>query len=237
MSMPIFAAMLAFITYSLTSHSLNPAHVFSSLALFNSLRMPLNLLPLVIGQVVDAWSSVYRIQEYLLSEEQADDGKIDSDAKNAVEMDHADFTWERTATQDPDHVGPPGKKQTKTEIKVEKKAQKQAIKDAAKVKSSTDKENSGETTPDDTSTLLEDRDPFKLQNMNFSIGRNELVAVIGGVGSGKSSLLAALAGDMRKTRGEMTLGASRAFCPQYAWIQNATVRENILFGKDMDRSW
>jgi ATP-binding cassette subfamily C (CFTR/MRP) protein 1 len=237
MSMPIFAAMLAFITYSLTSHSLNPAHVFSSLALFNSLRMPLNLLPLVIGQVVDAWSSVYRIQEYLLSEEQADDGKIDSDAKNAVEMDHADFTWERTATQDPDHVGPPGKKQTKTEIKVEKKAQKQAIKDAAKAKPSTDKENSGDTTPDDTSTLLEDRDPFKLQNMNFSIGRNELVAVIGGVGSGKSSLLAALAGDMRKTRGEMTLGASRAFCPQYAWIQNATVRENILFGKDMDRSW
>jgi ATP-binding cassette, subfamily C (CFTR/MRP), member 1 len=237
MSMPIFAAMLAFITYSLTSHSLNPAHVFSSLALFNSLRMPLNLLPLVIGQVVDAWSSVYRIQEYLLSEEQADDGKIDADAKNAVEMDHANFTWERTATRDPDQVGLPGKKQTKSEIKVERKAQKQVIKDAAKAKSSTDKENLGETTPDDTSTLLGDREPFKIQNMNFSIGRNELVAVIGSVGSGKSSLLAALAGDMRKTRGEMTLGASRAFCPQYAWIQNATVKENILFGKDMDRGW
>jgi ABC-type multidrug transport system fused ATPase/permease subunit len=199
--------------------------------------MPRNLLPLVIGQVVDAWSSIYRIQEYLLSEEQADDGKIDTDADNAVEMDHADFTWERTATRDPDHVGPPGKKQTKSEIKVEKKAQKQAIKDATKAKSSTGQENSGETTPDDTSTLLEDREPFNLKNMKFSIGRNELVAVIGGVGSGKSSLLAALAGDMRKTRGEMTLGASRAFCPQYAWIQNATVKENILFGKNMDRSW
>ena len=60
MSLPIFASMLAFITYSLTSHSLNPAHVFSSLALFNSLRMPLNLLPLVIGQVVDAWVSYSR---------------------------------------------------------------------------------------------------------------------------------------------------------------------------------
>jgi ABC-type transport system involved in cytochrome bd biosynthesis fused ATPase/permease subunit len=63
------------------------------------------------------------------------------------------------------------------------------------------------------------------------------VAVIGSVGSGKSSLLAALAGDMRRTKGEMTMGASRAFCPQYAWIQNATVRENILFGKDIDRDW
>src|SRR6202012_4182329 len=56
-------------------------------------------------------------------------------------------------------------------------------------------------------------------------------------GSGKSSLLAALAGDMRKTRGEMTLGASRAFCPQYAWVQNATAKENILFGTEFRRDW
>ncbi len=73
--------------------------------------------------------------------------------------------------------------------------------------------------------------------MNFSIGRNELIAVIGGVGSGKSSLLAALAGDMRRTNGGVTMGATRAFCPQYAWIQNTTVRENILFGKEYNRKW
>lgn len=235
MSLPIFASMVAFITYSLTSHDLAPAHVFSSLALFNSLRMPLNLLPLVIGQVIDAWSSVYRIQEYLLSEEAEDEAKFDSDAKNAVEMDHADFTWERTATQDPDAVKIPGKKQTKEEVKVEKQAQKQVIKDEKATANA--KESSGESTPDTASTVLEDREPFKLQNMDFSIGRNELVAVIGGVGSGKSSLLAALAGDMRKTKGEVTMGASRAFCPQYAWIQNATVKDNILFGKEMDKAW
>jgi ATP-binding cassette, subfamily C (CFTR/MRP), member 1 len=240
MSLPIFASMLAFITYSLTSHALAPAHVFSSLALFNSLRMPLNLLPLVIGQVVDAWSSIYRIQEYLLSEEQNDEGKLDLDAKNAVEMDNADFTWERTATQDPDHVALIGKKLTKADLKMEKDARKQAVADeklAAKTRSPLGKDSSGVNTPDDSSTLIEDREPFRLHNMNFSIGRDELVAVIGSVGSGKSSLLAALAGDMRRTRGEMTLGANRAFCPQYAWIQNATVRENILFGKDMDRDW
>jgi ABC-type multidrug transport system fused ATPase/permease subunit len=242
MSMPIFASMLAFITYSLTNHNLAPAHVFSSLALFNSLRLPLNLLPLVIGQVVDAWQSVYRIQEYLMSEETEEDCKIDEYAKNAAEMQHADFTWERTATQDPEKLKMPGngKKQTKEEIKVEKKAQKQAVKDekaVAKSQSTAVGESSGESTPDNASTLAEDREPFKLHNMHFSIGRNELVAVIGGVGSGKSSLLAALAGDMRKTKGDMVLGATRAFCPQYAWIQNATVRENILFGKDMDRNW
>lgn len=228
MSMPIFASMLAFVTYSLTSHDLNPAHVFSSLALFNGLRLPLNLLPMVIGQVTDAWSSIYRIQEYLLSEEQDDAAKVDMDAENAVNLQNADFTWERTATQDPNGL-PIGKKLNKEEAK----AKKQIVKDEKKAA----KTSSGDSTPDDAATLTEDREPFKLHNMNFSIGRNELVAVIGGVGSGKSSLLAALAGDMRRTKGDLSLGAIRAFCPQYAWIQNATVRENILFGKEMDRDW
>jgi ATP-binding cassette subfamily C (CFTR/MRP) protein 1 len=240
MSLPIFASMLAFVTYSLTSHDLNPAHVFSSLALFNSLRIPLNILPLVIGQVTDAWQSIYRIQEYLLSEEQEDEAKPDVNAKNAVEMSHADFTWERTATQDPDSVpmGTSGKPVTKEQVKIEKarqktiKAEEKAAEKAAKADAS-----SGNSTPDDAATLTEAREPFKLQNMDFSIGRNELVAVIGGVGSGKSSLLAALAGDMRRTKGDMTIGASRAFCPQYAWIQNTTVKENILFGKEMDKEW
>ncbi|PBP20899.1 ABC transporter [Diplocarpon rosae] len=241
MSLPIFASMLAFITYSLTSHDLAPAHVFSSLALFNSLRMPLNILPLVIGQVTDAWSSIIRIQEYLLSEEQEDEAKLDPDSASAIELKGADFTWERTVTQDPDHAVAPAK--SKANPKAEKKVEKEIAKTekkAAKHASSGADDSPGATTPDDTSTLIEDREPFKLQNMNFTIGRNELIAVIGGVGSGKSSLLAALAGDMRMTnreKGEMIIGASRAFCPQYAWIQNATVRENILFGKDMSRDW
>ena len=238
MSLPIFASMLAFITYSLTSHNLSASHVFSSLALFNSLRMPLNLLPLVIGQVTDAWSSIFRIQEYLLSEEQDEDAFFDAQAKHAVEMENADFTWERTATQDPDAVNPHAKKQTKDEKMMEKKAQKQTTKDRkAATKSSLTEASSGESTPDNASVFTENREPFKLHNMNLTIGRNELVAVIGGVGSGKSSLLAALAGDMRKTRGEVTMGANRAFCPQYAWIQNTTVKENILFGKEMDKKW
>ena len=220
MSLPIFASMLSFITYSLSSHSLNPAHVFSSLALFNSLRMPLNLLPLVIGQVVDAWSSIGRIQDFLLTEEQHDDFIWDMEGKNAVSLQQADFTWERTITQDPsDKIGLSSNKQLT-------KAAKNAEKDAVKANEK-----------GDGSSTLTQVEPFKLQNIDFSIGRNELVAVIGSVGSGKSSLLAALAGDMRKTNGTVTMGATRAFCPQYAWIQNTSVKENILFGRDYDRKW
>ncbi|KAI2473757.1 ATP-binding cassette transporter protein YOR1-like protein [Annulohypoxylon bovei var. microspora] len=226
MSLPIYASMLSFITYSLTDHGLPAAQVFSSLALFNGLRMPLNLLPLVIGQTVDAWSSLQRIQEFMLSEEQEEDVVLEPEGKHAVEMHDATFTWERTPTQE-------------SEKEKEKKGKHGPSQKGTKQPHKTGNEggHSEEGTEDTASTLVEEREPFKLQDLNLEIGRNELVAVIGTVGCGKSSLLAALAGDMRKTSGEVVLGASRAFCPQYAWIQNASVRNNILFGKDMDREW
>jgi len=100
MSMPIFASMIAFIVFSVTKHPLDPAPVFSSLALFNGLRMPLNFLPMVLGQVIDAMSSVTRIQEFLLAEEAEEDITWDMENKDAVVIEHADFTWERVATQE-----------------------------------------------------------------------------------------------------------------------------------------
>lgn len=84
---------------------------------------------------------------------------------------------------------------------------------------------------------MEEKKPFQVQDLDFSCRRNELVAVIGGVGSGKSSLLAALAGDMRRTEGNVVWGASKAYCAQSAWIQNTTVRNNILFGNEMKPDW
>ena len=226
MSLPIFASMLSFITYSLSKHDLVAAPIFSSLALFNSLRMPLNLLPLVIGQVVDGWSSFGRIQDFLIAEEQSDDFIWDMEGQHAVSMEHADFTWERTVTQDPDKKT--GPHHNKKHIEKAKDAEKAAAKG---LKPGVSK--SGE----DSSSTLTQVEPFQLRDMEFSVGRNELIAVIGGVGSGKSSLLAALAGDMRRTNGTVTMGATRAFCPQYAWIQNTSVKENILFGKPYDRKW
>lgn len=214
LSLPIFASMLSFITYTLSNHGLAPAEVFSSLALFNGLRMPLNLLPLVIGQVTDAWNSLKRIEEFLLLEEQADEATLKPDAPCAVEMHGASFTWERTPTQENNQV-PGGKKHG---------GGKKAAPTTTKEKDTPTPTQAAEV-DDNGSTLVEEREPFKLHDIGFEIGRNELVAVIGTVGSGKTSLLAALAGDMRRTSGEVVLGASRAFCPQYAWIQN-TVSKN-----------
>lgn len=74
-----------------------------------------------------------------------------------------------------------------------------------------------------------------LYNLNFDIRRSKLIAVVGGVGSGKSSLLSALLGEMHKLNyGQIQVNGSTAYVPQQAWIQNATIRENILFGHDYD---
>eukprot|EP00026_Physarum_polycephalum_P000616 Phypoly_transcript_00617.p1 GENE.Phypoly_transcript_00617~~Phypoly_transcript_00617.p1 ORF type:complete len:1440 (+),score=150.89 Phypoly_transcript_00617:1-4320(+) len=73
-----------------------------------------------------------------------------------------------------------------------------------------------------------------LQNINLNINRGELVAVVGPVGSGKSSLIAALLGEIHKVGGEVRVDRSVAYVPQQPWIQNASLRANILFGKRFD---
>ncbi|KAJ2057819.1 hypothetical protein GGI17_005434, partial [Coemansia sp. S146] len=76
-----------------------------------------------------------------------------------------------------------------------------------------------------------------LDNINFSALSGEHLAVVGRVGSGKSSLLSALLGDMRKEKGKVVLCGQVAYAPQQPWIMNATLRSNILFGLKYDESF
>ena len=67
--------------------------------------------------------------------------------------------------------------------------------------------------------------PFRVHDitMNVQLECGTLVAVVGRVGSGKSSLLSGLIGEMRKVSGNVTFGGRVAYCSQTAWIQNATL--------------
>ncbi|EQC34920.1 hypothetical protein SDRG_07718 [Saprolegnia diclina VS20] len=75
-----------------------------------------------------------------------------------------------------------------------------------------------------------------LRNLHLRLRRGELVVLHGAIGQGKSSLLAALLGEMQKLGGSVFVGGSVAYVAQQAWIQNSTIRENILFGKPYDRA-
>lgn len=61
------------------------------------------------------------------------------------------------------------------------------------------------------------------------------MAIVGRVGCGKSSLLAALLGEMERLRGEVRIRGRIAYVPQTAWIQNMSVRDNITFGRPFHR--
>ncbi|XP_012944861.1 canalicular multispecific organic anion transporter 2, partial [Aplysia californica] len=77
-------------------------------------------------------------------------------------------------------------------------------------------------------------EPPILKNVNLEVKPGQLVAVVGPVGAGKSSLLSAVLGEMHRARGYSNLNASVAFVPQQAWIQNSSIKTNIQFGQAFD---
>lgn len=87
---------------------------------------------------------------------------------------------------------------------------------------------------DGTFTWDKDEPTPTLNNINLSVSRGQLIAIVGRVGSGKSSLLNSLLGEMEKLSGHVGVRGSIAYVPQQPWVQNETVRNNILFGRTFD---
>lgn len=74
-----------------------------------------------------------------------------------------------------------------------------------------------------------------LKNINIEVKKANLAAIVGTVGAGKSSIISAFLGEMDKISGRVNTVGTIAYVSQQAWIQNATLQDNILFGKPMDR--
>ena len=73
-----------------------------------------------------------------------------------------------------------------------------------------------------------------LENINFVAHRGELSCVVGRVGSGKSSFLQAILGDLWKINGEVVVHGATAYVAQQSWVMNASVKENVVFGHRWD---
>lgn len=71
-----------------------------------------------------------------------------------------------------------------------------------------------------------------LHRINLCIKKGSLVGICGGVGSGKSSLLSALLGQMTLLEGKVAVSGGFAYVSQQAWILNDSLKENILFGNE-----
>ena len=73
-----------------------------------------------------------------------------------------------------------------------------------------------------------------LEDINFVAHKGELSCVVGRVGSGKSSFLQAILGDIWKIHGEVIVHGATAYVAQSPWVMNASVKENIVFGHRWD---
>ncbi|XP_016840834.1 multidrug resistance-associated protein 1 isoform X1 [Nasonia vitripennis] len=177
---PFLVSLVSFATFVLIDEKnvLNSEIAFVSLSLFNILRFPLSMLPMMISNVVQASVSVKRINKFMNSEE-LDPNNVthDESEANPLIIENGNFSW------DSEHIEKP-----------------------------------------------------VLRNINLQVKQGQLVAVVGTVGSGKSSLISALLGEMEKLSGRVNTRGSIAYVSQQAWIQNATLQDNILFGKPLDKA-
>ncbi|XP_034484923.1 probable multidrug resistance-associated protein lethal(2)03659 [Drosophila innubila] len=74
-----------------------------------------------------------------------------------------------------------------------------------------------------------------LDNINLQMGRRQLVAVVGPVGAGKSSLIQSILGELPASKGSLKVNGTFSFATQEPWLFTGTVRENILFGLTLDK--
>ena len=73
-------------------------------------------------------------------------------------------------------------------------------------------------------------DTLALKNVTLNVCKGEILAITGPVGSGKSSLLTAVLGEIPVREGTISYYGKVAYVPQIPWVFSGTVRENILFG-------
>ncbi|KAK1305891.1 ABC transporter C family member 3 [Acorus calamus] len=74
-----------------------------------------------------------------------------------------------------------------------------------------------------------------LKDLNVRVLHGMRVAVCGTVGSGKSSLLSCILGEIPKTSGTVKLCGTTAYVAQTPWIQSGKIEDNVLFGEEMER--
>lgn len=222
---PVLVAALTLGVHALRGLALDAPTVFTTVALINMLIAPLNAFPWVLNGLMEAWVSIKRIQTLLDlpdvdTESYYDRLNRNHDEDKMIIFKNATFSWAHAVKR--------------------KKAPKKSKKNKGKSKKNLSRGNiqRGDSTSSSEGRTAPD-EPFALRDITVSIGRNELVGVTGAVGSGKSSLLRAIIGDMVKKSGALQIPEelnSFGYVSQKAWLTRGTVRDNILFGLPYDEA-
>lgn len=215
-SLPLLSSFTAFMVLYAASDASerNAATIFPSLTLFGVLAAVFVMLPFSIANGTDAFIGMKRVGDFLAAEEIVHDPERDltqeqatvlKEKEVAIDVNNGNFEW------------------TLVELDEEKSdgnENKEVIIDCGEFSSSdSDRGNS----------RAEKRRAFQLKKINFSIRTGEFVVITGQIGSGKSSVLQALNGRMKRNSGHIQMNGTVLMCGT-PWLQNTTLRENITFG-------
>ncbi|XP_065897567.1 ATP-binding cassette sub-family C member 4-like isoform X2 [Dysidea avara] len=89
-----------------------------------------------------------------------------------------------------------------------------------------------------TASWTHEKEKLVLNNISFTIDQsNRLLAVVGPVGAGKSSILQCLLRELESLDGSIDIEGSVSYASQEPWIFSGTIKENILFGEPFDKRW
>lgn len=230
-SLSLISAMAAFLTlYAIASAtSRNPAAIFSSLALFNMLAAHFVIIPLSLSGGIDAFIGMNRVAAVLAAEEMdssesalliaEEDDQFMKENKLAISVREGNFEWE---SYDFEEVKDEDLTKDKEQLEKEKSEKKKKKKKTVEAEPVTEK--------------LPETPAFQLHNICLDVKQGEFMVITGSIGSGKSSLLHALDRTMKLNSGKVLLQGSLLTCGA-PWIQNTTLRENILFGLPYNDKW
>lgn len=87
-----------------------------------------------------------------------------------------------------------------------------------------------------TAVPMEPSSVLPLKNISWTVPSGTLACIVGGVGSGKSSFLQAILGELTKIRGTVSVRGTVAYAPQVPFVLNASLRDNVLFGRPFDEA-
>ncbi|KAG0238619.1 Canalicular multispecific organic anion transporter 2 [Actinomortierella wolfii] len=196
--------------------------IFVTISLFEKLSLPIGRLSMIISQMINLSVALRRIRDYLLAEE-IDDAAVIRRMKHNVHVH--DIEMDRSFGENTSIVVEDGHFAWVPEPEVVTQANKE--KRSTKMKDEGQSENGGSSTPVSTDPTLID--------INLRVPQGSLTIMVGRVGQGKSSLISALMGEMYKRQGTVYFKGTIGYVPQQAWIFNATLKDNIVFGMPFDQ--
>ncbi|KAG8516048.1 Multidrug resistance-associated protein 5 [Galemys pyrenaicus] len=240
----VIASVVTFSVHMNLGFDLTAAQAFTVVTVFNSMTFALKVTPFSVKSLSEASVAVDRFKSLFLMEEVHMVKKKPASPHITIEVKNATLAWDssHSSIQNSPKLTPKMKKDKRAaKGKKEKARQLQHTEHQevlAEQKGHLLLDSDERPSPEEEEGKHVHLGSLRLQrtlyNIDLEIGEGKLVGICGSVGSGKTSLISAILGQMTLLEGSIAVNGTFAYVAQQAWILNATLRDNILFGKEFD---